>query len=77
VWIGDGRQWTLDLGGLSSRLYYYTDNKLGNIDNVNPRFVSVEIGPEVNDGNAIVEWQISQWDIFTEALPRKPHAIHA
>jgi len=62
-WIGDGRKWTLDVGALVSRLYYYVNST--NVDDINHHWVSVEIGPEVFQDNAIIEWEIADFNIVT------------
>ena len=63
-WVGDARQWEMDVGGLvNTHLYFYSSGSAPSIR----RWVSMEVGPEVFQPMQTAEWSISHWDITVNA----------
>ncbi|KAL3849619.1 hypothetical protein ACJIZ3_011501 [Penstemon smallii] len=62
-WIGDGRTWELDVGGLSSRLYFYQDPGSKPARRI---WSSLDVGTEmfVSDPYEVAEWTISNFDVI-------------
>ncbi|KAG7570774.1 hypothetical protein ISN45_Aa04g033220 [Arabidopsis thaliana x Arabidopsis arenosa] len=61
-WVGDPRTWDLDVGGLSSRLYFYQDP--GTIP-ARRIWTSVDVGTEIyKEDDAIAEWDLSDFDVL-------------
>lgn len=62
-WIGDGQTWELDVGGLSSRLYFYQDPATSPARRIWP---SVDVGTEifVSDEDEMAEWTLSDFDVL-------------
>lgn len=62
-WIGDSRTWELDVGTLSSRLYFYQDPGTKPAKRV---WSSINIGTEiyVSPSGANAEWTVSDFDIL-------------
>ncbi|KAI4319917.1 hypothetical protein MLD38_033456 [Melastoma candidum] len=65
-WIGDGRTWELDVGGLSSRLYFYQDPGTPPAKRV---WTSLDVGTEifVSDQDEMAEWNLSDFDVLLES----------
>ncbi|KAA8546210.1 hypothetical protein F0562_003051 [Nyssa sinensis] len=62
-WVGDSRAWELDVGALSSRLYFYQDP--GTIPAKRVWF-SINVGTEiyVSSQGATAEWTVSDFDVL-------------
>ncbi|XP_058217596.1 uncharacterized protein LOC131328706 [Rhododendron vialii] len=61
-WIGDPRTWELNVGKLSQALYFYQDP---GTKPVKRHWPSINLGAEVYiDGNEILEWTVSDFDII-------------
>lgn len=63
-WVGDPRTWTLDVGGLSQRLYFYQD------PNTTPaprKWTSIDVGTEIyiSQQPETAEWIVSDFDVLT------------
>ncbi|KAH9603771.1 hypothetical protein KSS87_018797 [Heliosperma pusillum] len=61
-WIGDPRMWDLDVGRLSSRLYFYQDPGTSPARRI---WTSVDMGTEifVSDKDEVADWTVSNWDV--------------
>ncbi|XAR61472.1 Calcium/calmodulin-dependent protein kinase [Bertholletia excelsa] len=61
-WVGDARTWDLDVGGLSSRLYFYQDPGTPPARRV---WTSLDVGTEifVSDKDEVAEWILSDFDV--------------
>ncbi|KAL0903230.1 hypothetical protein M5K25_027591 [Dendrobium thyrsiflorum] len=61
-WVGDPRTWDLDVGGLSSRLYFYQDPGTSPAKRI---WRSIDVGTEifVGDGEEIAEWTVTDFDV--------------
>lgn len=62
-WIGDARTWELDVGGLSSRLYFYQDPGTTPARRI---WTSLDVGTEifVSDKDEVAEWTLSDFDVI-------------
>ncbi|CAA2954736.1 uncharacterized protein LOC111373188 [Olea europaea var. sylvestris] len=62
-WIGDKRTWELDVGGLSSRLYFYQDPGTTPATRV---WTSLDVGTEifVSDKDEVAEWTLSDFNVI-------------
>ncbi|KAL7137881.1 hypothetical protein ABFS83_10G124400 [Erythranthe nasuta] len=62
-WVGDGRNWELDVGGLSSRLYFYQDPGTAPARRI---WTSLDVGTEifVTDQEEVAEWTLSDFDVI-------------
>ncbi|GAB2298518.1 hypothetical protein Dimus_032582 [Dionaea muscipula] len=62
-WVGDPRTWTLDVGGLSSRLYFYQDPGSPPAKRV---WTSIDVGTEVFVSNIdeVAQWTVSEFDVM-------------
>ncbi|KAL2486674.1 hypothetical protein Adt_31430 [Abeliophyllum distichum] len=62
-WIGDKRTWELDVGGLSSRLYFYQDPGTTPARRV---WTSLDVGTEifVSDKDEVAEWTLSDFNVI-------------
>ncbi|XP_047329996.1 uncharacterized protein LOC124933608 [Impatiens glandulifera] len=62
-WIGDARTWELDVGGLSSRLYFYQDPDSKPAKRI---WTSLDVGTEVfvSDKDETAEWTLSDFDVI-------------
>ncbi|CAN8314389.1 unnamed protein product [Cochlearia groenlandica] len=61
-WVGDPRTWELDVGGLSSRLYFYQDPGTSPARRI---WTSVDVGTEIyKDEDSIAEWHLSDFDVL-------------
>lgn len=62
-WVGDSRTWELDVGGLSSRLYFYQDPGTLPARRI---WTSLDVGTEifVSDKDEIAEWTLSDFDVI-------------
>ncbi|KAF5731542.1 hypothetical protein HS088_TW18G00222 [Tripterygium wilfordii] len=62
-WIGDSRTWELDVGSLSSRLYFYQDPGTKPAKRV---WSSINAGTEiyVSQGGETAEWTVSDFDVL-------------
>ncbi|KAL2510443.1 hypothetical protein Adt_16043 [Abeliophyllum distichum] len=62
-WVGDGRTWELDVGGLSSRLYFYQDPGTTPAGRI---WTSLDVGTEifVTDKAEVAEWTLSNFDVI-------------
>ncbi|CAK9179537.1 unnamed protein product [Ilex paraguariensis] len=62
-WIGDAKTWELDVGGLSSRLYFYQDPSSPPAKRV---WTSLDVGTEifVSDKDEEAEWTLSDFDVI-------------
>ncbi|PKA48896.1 hypothetical protein AXF42_Ash016412 [Apostasia shenzhenica] len=61
-WIGDPRTWDLDVGGLSSRLYFYQDPGTTPARRI---WTSIDVGTEIfiSDRDEVAEWTVSDFDV--------------
>ncbi|XP_051151940.1 uncharacterized protein LOC127265941 isoform X1 [Andrographis paniculata] len=61
-WVGDGRTWELDVGGLSSRLYFYQDPGSKPARRI---WTSLDVGTEIfiSDRSETAEWTVSDFDV--------------
>ncbi|KAH9289180.1 hypothetical protein KI387_033297 [Taxus chinensis] len=67
-WIGDARSWDLDVGALSSRLYFYQDIGSAPAKRVWP---SIDVGTEIfrsPNANDMAEWTLSDFDVVSTIL---------
>ncbi|GAV64084.1 hypothetical protein CFOL_v3_07602 [Cephalotus follicularis] len=64
-WVGDARTWELDVGGLSSRLYFYQDPNTLPARRI---WTSIDTGTEifVSDRDEEAEWTISDFDVLVK-----------
>ncbi|KAM7495757.1 hypothetical protein LguiA_020171 [Lonicera macranthoides] len=62
-WVGDARTWELDVGGLSSRLYFYQDPGTTPAIRI---WTSLDVGTEifVSDKDEEAEWTLSDFDVL-------------
>ncbi|KAI3460733.1 hypothetical protein Pfo_017396 [Paulownia fortunei] len=62
-WVGKGRSWELDVGGLSSRLYFYQDPGSTPARRI---WTSLDVGTEifVSDQDEVAEWTLSNFDVI-------------
>ncbi|XP_052185812.1 uncharacterized protein LOC127797204 [Diospyros lotus] len=62
-WVGDARTWELDVGGLSSRLYFYQDP---GTKPAKRRWTSLDVGTEIYVSNKVeeAEWVLSDFDVI-------------
>ncbi|KAD4584539.1 hypothetical protein E3N88_22140 [Mikania micrantha] len=62
-WIGDARTWELDVGGLSSRLYFYQDPGTEAAKRI---WTSLDVGTEifVSNKDEEAEWSVSHFDVI-------------
>ncbi|KAJ0829583.1 hypothetical protein HanPSC8_Chr15g0645521 [Helianthus annuus] len=62
-WVGDARTWELDVGGLSSRLYFYQDPGTKAAKRI---WTSLDVGTEifVSDRDEEAEWTLSDFDVI-------------
>ncbi|XP_028770999.1 uncharacterized protein LOC114728287 [Neltuma alba] len=62
-WVGDARTWELDVGGLSSNLYFYQDPGSPPAKRV---WTSVDLGTEiyVSEKDEVAEWIVSDFDVL-------------
>ncbi|KAI4384911.1 hypothetical protein MLD38_002996 [Melastoma candidum] len=62
-WVGDARTWELDVGGLSSRLYFYQDPGTTPARRI---WTSIDMGTEIYISNKeeMAEWTISDFDVL-------------
>ncbi|KAH7678539.1 hypothetical protein IHE45_06G003000 [Dioscorea alata] len=63
-WIGDKRTWELDVGGLSSRLYFYQDPGTPPARRI---WTSIDVGTEIfiSNNEETAEWVLSDFDVVT------------
>ncbi|KAH7283456.1 hypothetical protein KP509_34G008200 [Ceratopteris richardii] len=63
-WIGDSKSWTLDVGGLSQRLYFYQDPGTKPAPR---RWTSVDVGTEIfiSQRMETAEWIVSDFDVLS------------
>ncbi|OWM79730.1 uncharacterized protein LOC116205068 isoform X2 [Punica granatum] len=62
-WVGDSRTWELDVGGLSSRLYFYQDPGTKPARRI---WTSIDMGTEifVSNQDEVAEWTLSDFDVL-------------
>ncbi|XP_057965194.1 uncharacterized protein LOC131155797 [Malania oleifera] len=62
-WIGDPRTWQLNVGGLSSRLYFYQDPGTRPAKRI---WTSLDVGTEVfvSDKDEVAEWTLSDFNVL-------------
>ncbi|KAL7227016.1 hypothetical protein ACSBR1_021979 [Camellia fascicularis] len=62
-WVGDARTWELNVGGLSSRLYFYQDPGTAPARRI---WTSLDVGTEifVSDKDEVAEWTLSDFDVI-------------
>ncbi|KAL8522686.1 hypothetical protein ACS0TY_012864 [Phlomoides rotata] len=62
-WVGNGRSWELDVGRLSSRLYFYQDPGSTPARRI---WTSLDVGTEifVSDKDEVAEWTLSDFDVI-------------
>ncbi|KAF8401218.1 hypothetical protein HHK36_012147 [Tetracentron sinense] len=67
-WVGDSRTWELDVGGLSSRLFFYQDPGTPPARRI---WTSIDMGTEifVSDNFEVAEWTLSDFDVLTSPTP--------
>eukprot|EP00252_Welwitschia_mirabilis_P013197 TRINITY_DN29117_c0_g1_i1.p1 TRINITY_DN29117_c0_g1~~TRINITY_DN29117_c0_g1_i1.p1 ORF type:complete len:518 (-),score=74.88 TRINITY_DN29117_c0_g1_i1:219-1772(-) len=65
-WIGDPRTWELDVGALSSRLYFYQDPGTAPAKRI---WLSINVGTEVyiTEKDETAEWSVSDFDVTVPA----------
>ncbi|KAG4916727.1 hypothetical protein HKD37_19G054829 [Glycine soja] len=65
-WVGDPRTWELDVGGLSSRLYFYQDPGTPPAKRI---WTSIDTGTEifVSAQDEVAEWTLSDFDVILTA----------
>ncbi|XP_058076514.1 uncharacterized protein LOC131225105 [Magnolia sinica] len=68
-WIGDPRIWELDVGGISSRLYFYQDPGTPPARRV---WTSIDVGTEIfiSGKDEVTEWTLSDFDVLIHS-PKK------
>ncbi|MQL95599.1 hypothetical protein Taro_028265 [Colocasia esculenta] len=74
-WVGDPRTWELDVGGLSSRLYFYQDP---GTPPAKRRWTSIDVGTEIfiSNKDEIAEWSLSSFDILmTPSNNKSPYSF--
>lgn len=66
-WIGDSRTWELDVGALSSRLYFYQDPGTKPAKRI---WSSINVGTEiyVSRSGETAEWTVSNFDVLIPAI---------
>ncbi|MCO5553917.1 hypothetical protein L7F22_007443 [Adiantum nelumboides] len=64
-WIGDARTWTLDVGGLSQRLYFYQDPNTTAAPRI---WTSLDTGTEIyiSQKSETAEWIVSDFDVLSK-----------
>ncbi|KAI5063284.1 hypothetical protein GOP47_0021831 [Adiantum capillus-veneris] len=64
-WIGDPRTWTLDVGGLSQRLFFYQDP---NTTAAPRKWSSLDVGTEIyiSQKPQTAEWIVSDFDVLSK-----------
>ncbi|GAB2226499.1 hypothetical protein Droror1_Dr00022309 [Drosera rotundifolia] len=62
-WVGDPRTWELDVGGLSSRLYFYQDPGSPPAKRI---WTSIDVGTEIFVSNTeqVAQWTLSDFDVI-------------
>ncbi|CAH8320692.1 unnamed protein product [Eruca vesicaria subsp. sativa] len=61
-WVGDPRTWELDVGALSSKLYFYQDPGTSPARRI---WTSVDVGTEIyKDDGAVAEWHLSDFNVL-------------
>ncbi|ESQ39345.1 hypothetical protein EUTSA_v10001420mg [Eutrema salsugineum] len=60
-WVGDPRTWELDVGALSSSLYFYQDPGTTPARRI---WTSVDVGTEIFIDQGIAEWHLSDFDVL-------------
>ncbi|KAL4286737.1 hypothetical protein HN51_054496 [Arachis hypogaea] len=62
-WVGDARTWELEVGALSSRLYFYQDP---GTPPAKRKWTSLDSGTEifVSDSDEVAEWTLSDFDVI-------------
>ncbi|KAH9569470.1 hypothetical protein CY35_03G135400 [Sphagnum magellanicum] len=62
-WVGDSRTWTLDVGALSNRLYFYQDP---GTEQAIRSWPSIDVGTEMfnADNPDTAEWTVSDFDVL-------------
>ncbi|KAJ7977739.1 Serine/threonine protein kinase [Quillaja saponaria] len=62
-WVRDARTWELDVGGLSSRLYFYQDPGSPSARRI---WTSIDMGTEifVSNKDEVAEWTLSNFDVI-------------
>lgn len=63
-WVGDPTTWTLDVGGLSQRLYFYQDP---NTPPAPRKWTSIDVGTEIyiSQQPETAEWIVSDFDVLS------------
>ncbi|KAI3692120.1 hypothetical protein L6452_31929 [Arctium lappa] len=63
-WVRDARSWELDVGGLSSRLYFYQDPGSKAAKRI---WTSLDVGTEIFVSNKYeeAEWSVSDFDVIS------------
>ncbi|XP_031381809.1 uncharacterized protein LOC116196295 isoform X1 [Punica granatum] len=66
-WIGDARTWELDVGALSSRLYFYQDPGTAPARRT---WTSIDVGTEifVSNQDEMAEWTLSDFDVLLTSV---------
>ncbi|XP_024018165.1 uncharacterized protein LOC21397039 [Morus notabilis] len=67
-WVGDARTWDLDVGALSTRLYFYQDPGTKPARRI---WTSIDVGTEifVSDKDEVAEWTLSDFDVLLTPSP--------
>ncbi|XP_027149577.1 uncharacterized protein LOC113749901 [Coffea eugenioides] len=67
-WVGDGRTWELNVGALSSRLYFYQDPGTRPARRI---WTSLDVGTEifVSNKEEVAEWTLSDFDVILTSQP--------
>ncbi|XP_057966037.1 uncharacterized protein LOC131156402 isoform X2 [Malania oleifera] len=62
-WVGDAKSWELNIGGLSSRLYFYQDPGTPPAKRI---WTSLDVGTEVfiSKKDEMAEWTVSHFDVL-------------
>ncbi|GJM94971.1 hypothetical protein PR202_ga11659 [Eleusine coracana subsp. coracana] len=70
-WVGDPREWELDVGAMSQALYFYQDP---GTTPATRRWTSLDVGTEIYvSEHAEAEWTLSGFDILVPDTKRRRH----
>ncbi|KAI3946851.1 hypothetical protein MKW98_003414 [Papaver atlanticum] len=74
-WVGDPKTWELDVGGLSSRLYFYQDPGTTPAKRI---WTSIDMGTEiyVSNKDEMAEWTLSDFDVLLTSPPTDQSSDH-
>ncbi|KAI3980851.1 hypothetical protein MKX01_025416 [Papaver californicum] len=74
-WVEDPKSWELDVGGLSSRLYFYQDPGTTPAKRI---WTSIDMGTEiyVSNRDEMAEWTLSDFDVLLTSSPTDQSSDH-